>query len=78
MATTVSARVFVDGVPNSVPIMYPKKETRDENLAARRRCDAGQRVHGVPEDQQRPLGLLVEATDSVIRGLSGFASAKPH
>src|SRR5215204_275471 len=62
----------------SVLIMYPKKETRNENLAARRRCNAGQRVHGVPEDQQRLLGLLVEATDSVIRGLPGFASAKPH
>lgn len=56
----------------------PKEETRDGDLAVRRRCDAGQRVHGVLEDQQRLLDLLVEATATVIIGLPGFVSAKPH
>ena len=31
-----------------------------------------------PEDQQRLLDLLVEATESVMRGLPGFVSANLH
>jgi heme-degrading monooxygenase HmoA len=31
-----------------------------------------------PEDQQRILDLLVEATESVMRGLPGFVSANLH
>ena len=32
----------------------------------------------VPEDQQRLLDLLVEATESVMNGLPGFVSANLH
>ena len=31
-----------------------------------------------PEDQQRLLDLLVEATESVMNGLPGFVSANRH
>ena len=31
-----------------------------------------------PENQQRLLDLLVEATESVMRGLPGFVSANLH